>query len=645
VAAKQPEVVPGQGKGKQPRLSSKKKKEAKQLVKEGHRLRLIAAAKDWKLLKFPSVTECAKAHGVNPRTLHYGITLNDGQFAGSGKKACILTKEEELMVANHCRYVEKIGYGENLHSVRLLVQELLTRVKAARPDRITGLEDQQHLPSHSWVNRFCERNGLTLRKASVISKGRAVVSPAALGLWFSDIEKYIKDRPALVQAMQDPKRIFNYDETAMELGVGVQRVLAPVAKKQVYTVSSSTREHVTLGMTVSAAGDMVPPRVVFSGKRNLATTKLSLPVDGRSGVWTFSYTHNGWVDQDIMLIFIKDLGSYMAKQAVPKPAILFMDGATCHMSLEIAELCEEQGIQPILLRPNTTHLTQPLDLTFFQSFKAELQKEKEGWHRANVGLSLNKYSIIPLAHIVTERILRDKPTVIGNGFKSGGIYPWDPQAPTGARMDPSLIYQQTVETEETAGDAVTQEDASARGSGASGQGSGGSGQGRALEAASGGSGQGRAPEEASGGSGQEQDLEAALGGSGQERALEDASGGSGQEQDLEDASGGSGQGQASQTTDQQLATSTLDLTGLPETKRFLARFELLLSRQELDTFNSLYLAGSTEVDNIPYQSWLLLKRGLEPQLEREAAKEVHCTALHCTALLTVPFWLSWLATR
>ena len=70
-----------------------------------------------------------------------------------------------------------------------------------------------------------------------------------------------------------------------------------------------------------------------------------------------------------------------------------------------------------------THLTQPLDLTDFQSFKAELEKEKEAWHRKNIGVSLSKYLIIPLVQTVTERILEHKATIIGIGFRSGGIFP------------------------------------------------------------------------------------------------------------------------------------------------------------------------------------------------------------------------------
>ena len=147
--------------------------------------------------------------------------------------------------------------------------------------------------------------------------------------------------------------------------------------------------------------------------------------DGRSGVWHFSYTDNGSVNQNIMISIIQDLGDFIMSQKISAPVLLFMDGAKCHISLEIAQL----KIQPILLHHKMTHPTQPLDLTYVQSFKTELQKEKEAWHLKNIGVSLSKYSIILLAHTVTERILEHKLTIIGNRFRSGGIFSWNPSAP------------------------------------------------------------------------------------------------------------------------------------------------------------------------------------------------------------------------
>ena len=69
----------------------------------------------------------------------------------------------------------------------------------------------------------------------------------------------------------------------------------------------------------------------------------------------------------------------------------------------MSERCNKVGIQPILLRPNTTHLTQALDLTFFASVKANIKREPVMWHRNpnNIGQSLNKYSVITLLYRVT----------------------------------------------------------------------------------------------------------------------------------------------------------------------------------------------------------------------------------------------------
>ena len=78
-----------------------------------------------------------------------------------------------------------------------------------------------------------------------------------------------------------------------------------------------------------------------------------------------------------------------------------------------------------------------------------------------------------------------------------------------------------------------------------------------------------------------------------------------------------------------------------DTRRFLARFELLLSETELTEFQLQFASGNFNVDNPPFQSWLVLKRATLPAAETQAAEQVcaalhytalHCTSLHCTAL-------------
>ena len=168
----------------------------------------------------------------------------------------------------------------------------------------------------------------------------------------------------LLEALKDPRRVFNQNKTAIEHGVSDQFVLTMKGEKQTYAVSSSTRQHTTISYTVNAAGGLVEPRIVFSGKRDIAKTKLKLPEDGKSGKWGYSYTENGWVKQETYLDIVEDLLRYIKKESIPLPALYIIDGATCHVSYEMAALCKKSGIEPILLRPNTTHLTQALDLTF-----------------------------------------------------------------------------------------------------------------------------------------------------------------------------------------------------------------------------------------------------------------------------------------
>ena len=84
---------------------------------------------------------------------------------------------------------------------------------------------------------------------------------------------------------------------------------------------------------------------MFSGKRNLIKTKLgTMPSDGISGKWQFSYTENGWVQQDTFLEIVQDIVNYTKNNNIPTPVIIFIDGATCHLSLSISKLCQEEGI-------------------------------------------------------------------------------------------------------------------------------------------------------------------------------------------------------------------------------------------------------------------------------------------------------------
>ena len=325
------------------------------------------------------------------------------------------------------------------------MQEVFLGLKEANPDRLTGFEKTNHLPYPNWVRRFAERHSIVLRCSVEISKGRQILTARDLELWQQDTEAYLLSNPVFAECFKDPSRLFNQDESSIELGSGSRRVLAKRGTKVIYHVSSGSRDHITTSFACNAAGGMVPPRVIHKGVRNMAAAHLqNLPEDGLSGKWNFSVSPKGYITRPLFLEVLKDINSFVEQNTIQKPVIVILDGASPHLSIEAAAYCKANQIQPWLLRPNMTHLTQPLDLVFFADLKKTLKNMAWAWQTdpKNTGQFLNKYSVVVLLKEATEVCLT-KPGLVENGFKRAGLFPWDKSAPDVSKLLPGTVFNST----------------------------------------------------------------------------------------------------------------------------------------------------------------------------------------------------------
>ena len=109
----------------------------------------------------------------------------------------------------------------------------------------------------------------------------------------------------------------------------------------------------------------------------MAKSKMKLPNDGKTGEQQYTYTSNGWVKQETYRDIIQDHATFIITKNIPIPFVLFINGASCHMSIKMAELCLKSGMHPILLCQNTTNICQAFDLTLFVSLKVGLKVEQE----------------------------------------------------------------------------------------------------------------------------------------------------------------------------------------------------------------------------------------------------------------------------
>ena len=183
----------------------------------------------------------------------------------------MLTEEEERKIVDHILFRKTIGCEMSLYQVQLLIQEVLITVCSANPDRTSPYADSNHMPNKMFVSRFVSKHRLTLRAALEISKGRQILTKFDLEKWQQETQEGLVNHPKFQDCFLDSSRIFNQDETSLQIGVDKQKIVAKVGTTEMlYNKSGSTRDHVTVSFTVQPNGGVVAVRVVNRGKRNVA---------------------------------------------------------------------------------------------------------------------------------------------------------------------------------------------------------------------------------------------------------------------------------------------------------------------------------------------------------------------------------------
>lgn len=104
------------------------------------------------------------------------------------------------------------------------------------------------------------------------------------------------------------------------------------------------------------------------------------------------------------------------------------DNLSTHFSVEVISLCETNNIKFVCFPPNSTHLLQPLDVAFFRPLKCAWRKILFEWKmEADRRITnLPKHHFPSLLKKLCEAISENEQKNLQSGFRSCGIYPFDP---------------------------------------------------------------------------------------------------------------------------------------------------------------------------------------------------------------------------
>ncbi len=205
----------------------------------------------------------------------------------------------------------------------------------------------------------------------------------------------------------------------------------------------------TVMMCDSAAGVLLPPCVLYRAeKAPLAAWKENGPVgkpccesDCCKGGTYYTSTKSGWFDMSTFELWFVDVFLPHAFTLTGK-IVLTADNLASHFSPKVIELCKQHNIAFICFVPNSTYLSQPLDVTFFRPMKIAWRKVLGDYKLKNPSLKGIPKAQFPrllklaLDAMDTISIKRGAEVVVlvnrishnlKSGFRVAGIVPMDRQ--------------------------------------------------------------------------------------------------------------------------------------------------------------------------------------------------------------------------
>ena len=131
---------------------------------------------------------------------------------------------------------------------------------------------------------------------------------------------------------------------------------------------------------------------------------------------------NGWTESGP---FVRWLEHFVktTNASINTPQLIILDGHHSHKTLAEVEFCRSHGITLITLPPHCTHKMQPLDRSYFKSFKSAYNAAADSWMVSHPGQSITFYDMAALAGKASQRYSTPEKAIAG--FRACGIWPFD----------------------------------------------------------------------------------------------------------------------------------------------------------------------------------------------------------------------------
>ena len=311
-----------------------------------------------------------------------------------------------LRLATWIKEMAYRGFPRTTSQIKEAVKSYLDKCKL----KINNFNDNR--PGRTWFYGFLRRHpDLKMSKAEKLEISRAMAcSEESVMSWFQEFRSILAE-----YNINSPDQIYNCDESGFPLqSKNSLKVCTDKWVKRTFQITSANKVSISTLQCICANGNVVPPAVLFPGKKMNAEYALGFPKNFHIG-----FTENGWMDTTQFYGWL--VNHFVKKIPATRPVLLLLDGHSSHIDYHISKFCKDEGIILFKFPPHTSHVLQPTDRCFFAQFKSNFQQSASKFAVENPGMTTTKRTFSTVfvdAYIKSCRA----ESVIGS-FKSSGIWP------------------------------------------------------------------------------------------------------------------------------------------------------------------------------------------------------------------------------
>jgi DDE superfamily endonuclease/Tc5 transposase DNA-binding domain/helix-turn-helix, Psq domain len=368
--------------------------------------RILLALNAIKKQEISSIRQAARYFNVPEATLRrrrHGTTFRSETRANSHK----LTELEEFSLQKWIVSMDDRGAAPRPATVREIANLLLARRDSTLVQTV----------GENWVSNYIKRSPeLSSRFSRRYDYERAKCEdPSIIREWFNLVQNTILENGI------GPDDIYNFDETGFATGLTATAKI--VTRSEYYgrrsLLQPGNREWVTAIECTGASGWVLPPCIIFKGKRFIQSWSDDLPGD-----WRFEVSPNGWTSDEIGVRWlIKHFVPLTVNRTKGNYRLLILDGHGSHLTPKFDEICSQNDIIPICMPAHSSHLLQPLDIGCFAVLKRSYGQLVE----AKMRLGFNKIDKLDFLEAYPHaRNNAFKPEIIKSSFAAAGLVPYDP---------------------------------------------------------------------------------------------------------------------------------------------------------------------------------------------------------------------------